>query len=382
MDQVSDIIIVGGGVIGTMSGWRLQKAGYRVIILDAASHDYSQEQFRPASLAAAGMLAPSFEASHTHEDKYKSQKLEKLGWHSLRLWHETAQKLMIESGISIDYREEGIVGVALCDRELETLKSEYQQLRSAGHQTKWLSAHELSLLEPGLSPDLYGGYHSLSEKQVDPLSLHSALWHAFTLAGGTFLRDQNVTSIIENNSKVKGVIANSNQHKFWAPIVILATGTLLQTLTLPFQVPHIYPVKGEALCVSQNQNSRMDKATNNSHSLRHVVRHKKAYLCPKSDGRMIIGATSLPNQDGPELDDRRINGLRSAAEAIMPDITSFQEQSRWAGLRPATGDGNPIIGKQINTPEGLLFAIGHYRNGILLAPATAEILCTLIENDG
>ena len=141
--------------------------------------------------------------------------------------------------------------------------------------------------------------------------------------------------------------------------VILATGARIDGLgALPAGA--VFPVKGEALALAGR--------------LTRVVRTRSAYLCPKADGRLIVGATQIPRDTSLTTDDARIGRLIAGARRAVPSFAAAQEIERWAGLRPATADGLPIIGPATDGPMGLHYALGHYRNGVLLAPATADAL--------
>lgn len=376
MAQEFDILIVGGGVIGLMNGWRLQLDGYRVVIVDAAPENSSlnsslnTSKFAPTMLAAAGMLAPSFE-SDTSEN---SILLEKFGWKSLERWREYTHQLEEESGLSIDLRDEGTIGIALTEAELLALKKQFEEQDYAKSKFEWLHQADLQKLEPNLSPKVLGGYFSPNEKQLDPVKLYRALKQAFLMRGGHFLPETQVTEFIQSSGKIKGAYLNKDNREIFAPIALIASGSFLGRIPLTLgagaKLPDIIPVKGEALAISIAPQS-----------LAHVVRHSNAYLCPKSDGRIIVGATSLPHEDDLEVDGAHIEQLKAYALAMMTSHVELSEMSRWAGVRPATPNGLPVIGRYPGTPDGLFFAVGHYRNGILLAPATADLVCQLIAGD-
>jgi glycine/D-amino acid oxidase-like deaminating enzyme len=129
----------------------------------------------------------------------------------------------------------------------------------------------------------------------------------------------------------------------------------------------VFPVKGEALALARPSSAPS-----------RVIRTRSAYLCPKADGRVIVGATEIVRDRSLTTDGARIDALKAGAVRAAPVLASAREIERWAGLRPATADGLPIIGPAPEGPKGLLYALGHYRNGVLLAPATAEALAQLI----
>ncbi|MEQ8934937.1 MAG: FAD-dependent oxidoreductase, partial [Amphiplicatus sp.] len=116
--------------------------------------------------------------------------------------------------------------------------------------------------------------------------------------------------------------------------------------------------------------------------IRHVVRAPGAYLCPKADGRLVVGATETPHDASLEPSSSGVESLKAAAARAAPILGRLEELGRWAGLRPATPDAAPILGRNAAGPLGLVYALGHYRNGVLLAPATADLLASLILKSG
>ncbi|VAW06057.1 hypothetical protein MNBD_ALPHA05-1216 [hydrothermal vent metagenome] len=148
---------------------------------------------------------------------------------------------------------------------------------------------------------------------------------------------------------------------------MLASGAAATKLIAGLPPPPITPVKGEALAVDRSENT-----------FRHVIRCPAQpalpYLCPKAHGRVIIGATEIAGRRDADVDDAAIRKLRAGAADVVPAVRDWPEIERWSGLRPATPDGAPILGRDRRGPDGVFLALGHYRNGILLAPACAAAL--------
>jgi glycine oxidase len=180
------------------------------------------------------------------------------------------------------------------------------------------------------------------------------------------LIDGRVSEVIARNGAVESVSTEGGA-SFLADAVVVAAGVAVSKIAMPLPAPPIHPVKGEALAV---------KFANGGPQC--VVRAPGAYLCPKTEGRVVIGATSLPHDATREPAPAAIEALRAAARRAIPSVADCPEMERWAGLRPATPDGAPIIGRDARGPENLYFAVGHYRNGVLLAPETAELLAPVV----
>lgn len=343
----TDVIIAGGGVIGLMTGWSLARAGAGVIVVDAGG---------PAATdAAAGMLAPSFEqALHGGGGALSAFSEE-----SLRRWRDIAPALAEISGVDLDFDGGGILAVAFDDVEAAAFDADAR----GGER---LDRAQTLELEPALSSCVRGGWFAKGDGQIDPRRVRSALARALVIDGGALIRGARVAGVQSGDGKVSGVILASGE-RLAARQVIVATGARVDGVAdLPAGA--IFPVKGEALAIERV-----------AASPRRVIRTSKAYLCPKADGRIVIGATEVKGDWSLNADARRVGALHASALAAVPGLEDAQEISRWAGLRPATRDGAPVIGPAPEGPDGLLYALGHYRNGVLLAPATADALAAFIE---
>jgi glycine oxidase len=341
-----DVIIAGGGVIGLMTGWMLARAGVKAVVIDKGGP--------AATNAAAGMLAPSFERSLHGGDGA----LADLSAKSLRRWRELAGTLAERSGVSLDFDDAGILYVAFDDAEAAVLEAE-------GGAAERLDRETALRLEPALSTSVRAGWLARNDGQVDPRRVRAALERAIIHDGGALRRGRRVVEILSANGRISGV-ALDNGERLAAPCVVIATGANVDAIAaLPEGA--VFPVKGEALAIERI-----------AASPRRVIWTSKAYLCPKSDGRIVIGATEIKGDRSLNPDERRVGALRNCAVAAVPALEAAPELSRWAGLRPATADGAPIIGPAPMGPQGLVHALGHYRNGILLSPATADAIVRLI----
>lgn len=354
-DIVTDIVIVGGGAIGLAAAWRLALAGVGVIVVDGRSASPR------ATKAAAGMLAPSFERAERHAVAASSPALADLSLASLRMWAGFAPELEAASGQSIDFRDDGILGVATTDAEADALTRQAELMAAAGVGAELLDGRAARALEPLLAEGVIAGLLAREEAQVDPVLLVEALETAVRRAGVQIVHA--IASVFENGPDGSGVrMRLASGGAISADRAIVSTGAGAFARRLSGNASIVTPVKGEALAFAPG-----------AAVPRRVIRGRNAYICPRQDGRVVIGATERPGDASLETDDERVDGLRAAATRIVPAFERANESSRWAGLRPVAPDGAPIIGPAAGDPR-VIYAIGHYRNGILLAPATAEII--------
>ncbi len=354
------IIIIGGGVIGLGIGWQLAKAGAAVTIYDRS------EAGRAASWAAAGMLAPLAEA-HSEEPE-----LLKLGCQSLERYWQWVAELEADAEMSVGYRLEGTLIVGLEPDDTHQLRHLYEAQRNLQLDVNWLTGREARDIESALSPRVTAAIHCASDYQVDNRLMVTALQHAYQKHGGVLHGNSTVESVVIENGSAIGV---RTQHGFQnADIVILSAGCWsAQIEGIPEAiVPPVRPVKGQMLALQMEGGIAIN-------SVIRTVRARyptSVYLVPRTDGRLIVGATS----EEMGFDTRLTAGgvfelLRGAWEAV-PGIYELPILETWTGLRPGSRDNAPILGK---TPvENLIYATGHYRNGILLTPITAYEIAKLV----
>lgn len=355
-----NIVIIGGGVIGLGIGWQLAKSGAVVTIYDRG------EAGRAASWAAAGMLAPYAEV-HTEEPE-----LLQLGIESLSLYPQWVDELETDSQMSIGYRVEGTLIVGLEADDTHQLRHLYKAQQQFGLDVQWLNGKEACEIESALSPRVTSAIHCETDHQVDNRLMICALKNAFQKYDGMLYENRSVRKIVIENEKV--IAVQSQEDMKQCDIVILAAGCWSTQINgIPEGIhPPVRPVKGQMLALEMEEGIE----------IRTVIRTVRAryptsvYLVPRSDGRLIVGATS----EEMGYDDRLTAGgmfelLRGAWE-VVPGIYELPILESWSGLRPGSRDNAPILGKtQI---DNLIYATGHYRNGILLTPITAYEISKLI----
>jgi glycine oxidase len=333
-----DVIVIGGGIIGLLLAIALRKRGARVLVIDRG------EPGREASYAAGGMLVEC--SAETPAP------LQALAMASARLYPEYAHELELESGITVDLRDAGTIVFPPPEHVYER----------PGFATGSLLPAPLGELEPALAdyarPALY-----LKERSVDPRALTTASVKTAKSRGVDFSSGDPVTAIDLSNGRVVGV--TTTKTSFSGAKVVNCAGCWSGQIS-PFQLP-TRPVKGQMLCLIMHPRSL----------LKHVVRTADVYLIPRSDGRLLVGATVEEVGFDKRTDVATIQRFHRAALNLVPGLKDAKILEDWAGLRPGTPDGLPILGA---TPiPNYYTATGHFRDGILLAPITAQVMADNIE---
>jgi glycine oxidase len=349
------IAIVGGGVIGLSIGWRLATAGCRVTIFErgAAGHG--------ASWAAAGMLAAGSEVEPGESTLFGLLK------HAQALWPDFAAELAEASGIDVALRTDGTISIAASQDELSRLRQTFALQQRLGVNSRWLSRAELLEREPSLNPRLAGAVLVPGDHQVDNRILVEALKLAFTRAGGDLRENCGDVGLMTIADRAVGVTAGGAD--FAAETVIVAAGAWTPDVAgLPATAsPPVRPVKGQMLALA------MDPA---APLLTHVLWTQKAYLVPRRDGRLLIGATTEERGFDASLTAGGMLSLLESAWRALPGIEELPIIESWVGFRPGSRDDAPILGA--TGMAGLILATGHHRNGILLTPATADAIAKLV----
>ena len=322
-----DAIIIGGGIIGLSFAIELHKRAVSVLIVERG------EPGREASYAAAGMLAATGDEMPTI--------LRPLAAESARIYPEFVHELQDESGLKIDFREYGTI-----------LASDDEQFLLGSDR---LSPKKLETLESALEPtDLHCAY--LSESSVDPRTLMQALVKAAHHRGIDIASGSEVEELIVKQGRAAGV--RTQRSSYNSGVIVNCAGAWAGKIG-PHNFP-VRPVKGQMLAVVGGP------------KLEHVVRGRKVYLVPRSDGRIVIGSTLEDAGFNKQTDASTIEGLLRSATDLVPALAHARQHEAWAGLRPGTPDNLPILGE--SPTKGYFLATGHYRDGILLAPATARIM--------
>lgn len=358
--QFNSVLIVGGGICGLGIGWRLAQAGRPTTVLE--QREVGPNSLPAATWASAGMLAPHVEAEPGEE------RLLPLLLESHARWPAFVQELREASGVDVGYRTEGTLVVASDRDQVERLHFQYEFQRRLGLELTWLSGDAARQREPHLSRNVIAALYSPHDYQVDNRQVLLALRQAFLAAGGALRERASVAEILVERGEVQGIRLISGEI-LHAPVVVIAAGAWSATLPgLPPEVrPPVRPIKGQMLALQTPPDAPL---------LRHVVWGRDVYLVPRKDGRLLIGATVEEKDFDAQLTAGGVYTLLRRTWEILPGIDEAPIVEMWAGLRPGSRDDAPILGA---TPvKGLMLATGHYRNGILLAPITADAVSHLI----
>jgi glycine oxidase len=332
-------------------GWRLAQAGADVSVFERGRAGDG------ASWAAAGMLAAGLEAEPGEQALYA------LNRESQKLWPDFAGELEQEAAMPLSLRREGTLMLALTRDDAARLKFNFDFQRSLGVDLEWLNGAEARKREPHLSPHLAAAIFSPDDHQVENRAVVRALIRAFANAGGTLHEDAKVLSVELAHDRVTGVRLADTTHA--ADFVVVAAGAWSREIGgIPPELrPPVRPVKGQMVAL------KMDPA---APLIRHVVWAAKAYLAPRDDGRLIVGATVEERGFNAAMTAGGVLALLEGAWRAIPGIEDLPIDEMWAGFRPGSRDDAPILGP--SGVEGLVYATGHYRNGILLTPITARAI--------
>jgi glycine oxidase len=365
-----DAIFVGGGVIGLSCAWRAARRGARVIVLERA------EPPAGATRVAAGMLAPVGELA------FGEPELLRMTLESARLYPEFVAGLEVASGKATGYARQGALHIALDRDEAAQLRRVHDLQRSLGLEAEWLAPRRCRELEPGLTPSFNGGVHAPGEASVDPRALTAALLAALGGAGteggeagtggqGEVRTGAEVVAGLFEGERLAGVRTAAGE-ELRADSVVLATGAWSgRAEWLPeHSRPPVRPVKGQVLEL---------RSRDGIPPCERIVASERVYLVPRADGRLIAGATVEEQGFDTAVTAGGVHELLREAYRLLPDIAEMELVGSSAGLRPGTPDNLPLIGA--GAIEGLVLATGHYRNGILLAPLTADAVAAQLAGE-
>ncbi len=348
-----DALVVGGGLIGLSIAFELAQRGVNVRVYDRG------EPGRGASWAGAGMLAP-------YAERIGDEALLELCRASLAQYPAFVQRVVEASGVHVDVQLDGIVEAAFNAERLEALAEFARELRARDVSCEMLDRRAALLAEPALGKHVVGALLIEAQGYVDNRRLGRALLAACRAEGVMVHAPVSGVAIECDERRVLGV--RSALGFAPASIVINAAGAWAAHIDgIPPAVrPAVTPVKGQMLALAVPDGF-----------IHRATWVPGAYLVPRTDGRLLIGATVEDAGFDERVTAAGIDTLLHAALAAAPSLGVFTVTESWAGLRPATPDGRPFIGP--TAIAGLLLATGHYRNGILLAPVTAAMIASFVE---
>ncbi|MFJ5963764.1 glycine oxidase ThiO [Bacillus sp. NPDC093026] len=347
MKKHYDVAIIGGGIIGMSAAYHLAKAGKQVVVFE------EYEVGKKTTSAAAGMLG-----AHAEGEGYEDIFFE-VGRASQALYEKLKIDLKHESGIDIRKSSDGMMKLAFTEEEKRAL-CRMQHLSTF----QWLEASSVKKRMPQVSDKIIGAGLIEDDVHVEPYSVCRAFFQAAVRNGAEV---KEYTAVVEVNRHQDALIVRTTQGTWTCDHLTVASGVWSGRFFEELGLSHsLYPVKGE--CVS---------VWNNGPALEHTIYHDHCYVVQRDSGKLVIGATMEPHDWHAVPTLGGIEAVIQKAADLMPSVKQMPIDQFWAGLRPATSDQHPYIGRH---PEDdrILFATGHYRNGILLAPITGEIIRNLI----
>ncbi len=354
----SDVVIVGGGLIGLATGWRAALAGLSVTVVDPAPGSGS-------SYAAAGMLAPVTEAH------YGEERLLRLNLAAGRRYPSFVAEVEEASGRDVGYRTTGTLAVALDSGDRAVLAAHRDFLHKLGLSAELLGSREMRGHEPLLAPGIRGGLLVADDHQVDNRRLCAALLIAAERAGVT-VRRTRAAEIVVDADRATGVRLADGDLLTGATVVLAAGCWSGQLGGLPTEaVPPVRPVKGQILRL---------RTPDGTPFLRRIVRGVVAgtfvYVVPRAHGEVVVGGTVEEHGFDTTVTAGAVHELLRNAGAVVPGLAELELVECHAGLRPGSPDNAPLLGR--TTLDGLVAATGHFRNGVLLTPVTADAIATLL----
>jgi glycine oxidase len=340
------VAVIGGGIAGLACAWALLRRGANVCVFEAG------EAGRGALWASGGMLAGGFECAESQS----GEAFVELAQRGMELWHDWAQTL---GRSAIGFRASGVMVPANSESGIRDLEAMKKCASSQGVKTEWRS---------DLPEDINAatGLYFPDDGELDNRLLGHRLIEIVRSAGGRIREQARVQAVTPLRSRIE-VRMTEYVERF--DQIVLATGHSIGDFgDFESAVQHIRPVKGQMLSV-----------TPGDIALPFCLRAKDIYCSQKRDGRIVIGASSEFDKKNDAVDRAVIDGLRRRAESWIPSLQRHKELECWSGVRPSTPDGRPILGP--GKRPGVHLALGLYRNGVLLAPAVAEIVADAVLAD-
>lgn len=352
--NAAELLVIGGGVIGLSVAWRARAQGLSVLLLE-------REQLgQGASHVAAGMLAPVAEV----EFGASARRVLELGLRSAAMWPRFASELEGASSLTVGLRQTGTLMLARDEDEARELERQIALREELGLRARRLLPSQARECEPALAPTVRLALQAPDDHSVDPRLVLEALRVACRLSGVELRERVAVAGIDLDGGRVRGVRLQDGE-LLRAERVLIAAGAWsaqLQGLPDDARMP-IHPVKGQILRLCDPAGAGL---------LECVVRFAGGYLVPRGDGNYVLGATVEERGFDRSPTVGGVYELLRDAHELVPGVSELQVTELGVGLRPGTPDNAPVIGPA--GPEGLLWASGHHRNGILLAPLTAELI--------
>jgi glycine oxidase len=347
-------VVIGGGIIGCSIAWELARRGVRAIVLERSVPGAE------ASSAAAGILGAQLECAAPGP-------LFELARRSRESYAAWAAALGRATGIDVEYRPSGVLDVAFDARALRALRARFAFQKKLGEPVVELGGPKLRSRLPALSPKAAGAALLPADARVDPPALFRALRIAAERSGVEFRSGTYVRRVVVEAGRARGVALDDGSVVAATDVVVAAGSwsSLVEGTALP--AGGVTPARGQ-----------MAELLLSAPLFSEVIHGPRCYLVPRDDGRVLVGSTLEFVGYRREVTARAVRDLLDAAIELVPALADAQLSRTWSSFRPYVADGLPLIGKAC--AAGLVIATGHHRNGILLAPVTAQIVSALIRN--
>lgn len=348
-ERTHDVVVAGAGIVGLACAWRAAQAGMSVLVLDRGD-----DASGAASAVAAGMLAPVTEASFGEDELLRVNLAGRAEWPGF------AAELAERSGIDLEYSETGALVVAVDRDDAAELRRLNELQGSLGLSAEWLTGRECRRLEPGLSPRVSGGVLAPQDGAVDPRAVVRALRAVLRGEGVEVRSGVEVLGVEDAGGRVTGVATTDGTLP--ARRVVVACGAW--SSALHESAPPLRPVKGQIL--------RLRGAP----LAERIVRTPRCYVVSRRNGEIVVGATSEERGFDTTITAGAVQRLLEYAWEVLPDVEERELVAVEAGLRPVTRDNLPAVAAA--GPDGLVWATGHGRGGVLLAPLAARTVTALL----
>lgn len=346
------MIVAGGGAIGCAIAWEAARRGLDVTVVERGTPGGG------ATGASAGMISPS---GHTAEVGPFID-LALAGFHAYPAFVERLAEFTAEDPV---FEPVGKLVLAFTDTEVEELE-DFRREQAGRTAVELIGGDEARRMEPALSDSVAAAAHVTDDYRLDNVRLGRALWDAAARAGVRFELGQSVAAVLSDRGRVRGVALEAGG-ELAAGTVVIAAGCWSGAIRgLPRALP-VVPVRGQMLALQAVPPP-----------VRLSIHHGSTYLVPRVDGRLVVGSTresagfrATPTAAG-------VHALLEGAIRVLPAMADAPILDVWAGLRPGTPDNLPILGRD-PALEGVVYATGHFRNGILLAPITGQLIADVLE---
>lgn len=355
--MTTEVIVVGGGAIGLAVADRLAERGDRVVLVDARL---------PGQASWAGSGALALIMPHL-----ASPPLRELARHSTKCWPDFAAGLEERSGVGIERRNTGLLRLVYSPSTQDSVRSTGEWLTATGVRTEPLDASQIATLAPLAVGPAWTALYQPELWQLRPPRLLRALQAALTAHSSATVRRELVVGLVQTASRVRGVRLIGGEALYADEVVVSAgawSGQLLAPV-LGWPMP-VRPVRGEIVCLDA-----ADLPGVTAGPL--LLGETNTYLVPRTDGRVLAGSTFVEAGFSARTSAAGLQHILRGALTMAPGLADAPMTAAWAGLRPGTPDGLPYLGR-VPGLDGLIIATGHFRDGLLLTPGTADIVASIV----